>query len=57
MDAVGKVESRSDQKRLAKQAHRRRINDRAVIENPHADYPDDQLDADVRSFAQTTLHV
>ncbi|GJC91552.1 hexose transporter [Colletotrichum higginsianum] len=57
MDTVGKVESHSGQERLAEQAHRRRINDRAVIDNPLADYTDDQLEADVRSFAQTTLHV
>ncbi|KAJ0168578.1 putative polyol transporter 2 [Colletotrichum tanaceti] len=57
MDTVGKVESHSGQERLTKQAHRRRINDRAVIENPLADYTDDQLEADVRSFAQTTLNV
>ncbi|WQF78615.1 hypothetical protein CDEST_03629 [Colletotrichum destructivum] len=57
MDTVGKVEFHSGQERLAKQALRRRINDRAVIENPLADYTDDQLEADVRSFAQTTMHV
>ncbi|KAK1986497.1 hypothetical protein LZ30DRAFT_280621 [Colletotrichum cereale] len=39
------------------QAYRRRINERAVIENPLADYTDEQLEADVASFAQKHLNV
>ncbi|GJC77536.1 putative polyol transporter 1 [Colletotrichum liriopes] len=57
MDTFGKVESHSGQERLAQQARRRRINDRAVIENPLADYTDEQLEADVTSFAQASLNV
>ncbi|KZL78704.1 sugar transporter [Colletotrichum tofieldiae] len=57
MDTFGKVELHSGQERLAKQARRRRINDRAVIENPLADYTDEQLEADVTSFAQASLNV
>ncbi|OHW90819.1 sugar transporter [Colletotrichum incanum] len=53
----GKVESHSGLERLTKQARRRRINDRAVIENPLADYTDEQLEADVTSFAQACLNV
>ncbi|KZL80399.1 glycosyl hydrolase [Colletotrichum incanum] len=57
MDNFGKVESHSGLERLTKQARRRRINDRAVIENPLADYTDEQLEADVTSFAQACLNV
>ncbi|GKT43400.1 putative polyol transporter 6 [Colletotrichum spaethianum] len=62
MDTFGKVESNSGHEhsgheRLAKQARRRQINDRAVIENPLADYTDEQLEADVTSFAKASLNV
>ncbi|KAF9872822.1 hypothetical protein CkaCkLH20_09685 [Colletotrichum karsti] len=54
LDALGPTESHSGRERLTPQAqaHRRRINDRAVIENPLAYYTDEQLEADVRSFAE-----
>ncbi|KAK2049639.1 hypothetical protein LZ31DRAFT_562455 [Colletotrichum somersetense] len=57
MGTFGKGGSHSGTERLAKQAHRRRINERAVIENPLADYTDEQLEADVASFAQEHLNV
>ncbi|KAK2064412.1 hypothetical protein LY76DRAFT_532982 [Colletotrichum caudatum] len=57
MGTFGKGGSHSGAERLAKQAHRRRINERAVIENPLADYTDEQLEADVASFAQEHLNV
>ncbi|KAK2014399.1 hypothetical protein LZ32DRAFT_195727 [Colletotrichum eremochloae] len=57
MGAFGKDGSHSRNERLVKQAHRRRINERAVIENPLAEYTDEQLEADVVSFAQQHLNV
>ncbi|KAK2003988.1 hypothetical protein LX36DRAFT_666044 [Colletotrichum falcatum] len=57
MGTLGNYVSHSGNERLAKQAHRRRINERAVIENPLAGYTDEQLGADVASFAQKHLDV
>jgi len=57
MGTFAKDGSHSGDERLATQAHRRRINERAVIENPLAGYTDEQLEADVVSFAQEHLNV
>ncbi|OLN96088.1 putative polyol transporter 2-like protein 2 [Colletotrichum chlorophyti] len=57
MDSIGKVESDSGHDRLTKQAHRRRTNDRAVIENPLAHLTDEQLESDVVAFAKRCLNV
>ncbi|KAH0439434.1 glycosyl hydrolase [Colletotrichum camelliae] len=54
MDTLGHAESYSGRERptAQAQARRRQINDRAVIENPLAHYTDEQLEADVKSFAE-----
>ncbi|WYZ34106.1 hypothetical protein EsH8_I_000382 [Colletotrichum jinshuiense] len=57
LDTFEQVESHSGRDRQRRQAHRRRINDRAVIENPLAHYTDEQLEADVTLFAQKCLNV
>ncbi|EFQ27503.1 hypothetical protein CGRA01v4_04600 [Colletotrichum graminicola] len=57
MGTFAKDGSHSANEGLTTQAHRRRINERAVIENPLAGYTDEQLEADVASFAQEHLNV
>ncbi|KAL0780791.1 hypothetical protein CaCOL14_002126 [Colletotrichum acutatum] len=58
IDTLGQAESHSGHDVVSKQqARHRHINDRAVIENPLSHYTDEQLEADVTSFAERYLNV
>ncbi|OHF01214.1 hypothetical protein CORC01_03529 [Colletotrichum orchidophilum] len=58
IDTLGQAESHSGHDGTTKQqARHRHINDRAVIENPLSHFTDEQLEADVTSFAERYLNV
>ncbi|KXH67587.1 hypothetical protein CSAL01_03626 [Colletotrichum salicis] len=58
IDTLGQAESHSGHDGVTKQRTRhRQISNRAVIENPLSHYTDEQLEADVTSFAERHLNV